>query len=286
MKTRIEAALSSAVARAQDGAPPKLASALRYALFPGGARMRPRLCLAVAEACACELPSLADAAACALEMVHCASLAHDDLPCFDDAAERRGKPSLHRVYGEAMAVLVGDGLIVLAFDTLAHGGKVAPERLARLVSTLANAVGAPHGLVAGQAWESEAQIPLAEYHRAKTGSLFVAATMSGAIAAGRDPAPWREMGQHLGAAYQVADDLLDALGSPEDAGKPTMQDSACGRPNAVAALGVTGAVARLRLLVAQAAASVPACAGQEPLRALVLEMAERLVPPSLKQSAA
>ena len=151
---------------------------------------------------------------------------------------------------------------------------------------MARAVGTPSGLVAGQAWESEDSIPLDPYHRAKTSSLFIAATMSGALASGRDPEPWRAMGERLGAAYQVADDLLDALSLPDEAGKPTGQDAARARPNAAALLGIDGAVEKLRGLVAQAAASVPECQGASALRDLVREMAERLVPPSLKQSAA
>jgi geranylgeranyl diphosphate synthase type II len=286
MKTRIDVALSSAIARAEDGAPPRLANALRYAVFPGGARIRPRLCLAVAGACGDDAPALADGAACAIELLHCASLVHDDLPCFDDAPLRRGKASVHRAFGEPLAVLAGDALIVLSFEVLAKAAVGAPDRLPALLTILSRAVGSPQGLVAGQAWESEASVPLEAYHRAKTGSLFMAATMAGAICAGRDPAPWRAMGDRLGESYQVADDLLDAIASPHEAGKPTRQDSLLSRPNAVARLGVDGAVARLRSLVADAADSVPECPGAGPLRALVLQMAERLVPEGLKQTAA
>lgn len=286
MKTRINTALGAAIARAEAGAPPKLGSALRYAVFPGGARIRPRLCLAVAEACGDDAPAVADAAACSLELLHCASLVHDDLPCFDDAALRRGQPSVHAEFGEPLAVLVGDALIVLAFETIARAGTVKPERLAGLLSLVARAAGSPYGLVAGQAWESESTVPLGEYHRAKTGSLFMAATMAGALAAGHDPLPYRTMGEKLGEAYQVADDLLDAIAPENEAGKPTGQDEALSRPNAVATFGINGAVARLRGLVSQAVESVPDCPGADPLRSLVHTMAERLVPEGLKQVAA
>lgn len=286
MKSRIETALMTAIARAEAGAPPKLASALRFAVFPGGARVRPRLTVAVALACGDDMPALADASAAAIELLHCASLVHDDLPCFDDAATRRGKPSVHRAYGEPLAVLVGDALIVLSFETLARAGAAAPERLVPLLTTVARATGAPHGLVAGQAWESEPAAPLEEYHQAKTGSLFTAATMAGALAAGHDPAPWRLMGERLGEAYQVADDLLDAVALPQEAGKPTLRDKSLARPSAVTARGIDGALARLRWLVAQAVESVPDCPGAEPLRALVLQTAQRLVPEQLKQAAA
>jgi geranylgeranyl diphosphate synthase type II len=286
MRTRIEKALSAAIARAEEGAPPRLAAALRHAVFPGGARIRPRLCLAVAEACGADAPGLADAAASALELLHCASLVHDDLPCFDDAAVRRGRPSVHRAFGEPLAVLAGDALIVAAFETVALAGAGQADRALALSLAIARAVGTPNGLVAGQAWESEPSVSLEHYHRTKTGSLFTAATTCGALVAGRDPAPWFTMGERLGASYQVADDLLDALTPAEEAGKPVGQDASFARPNAVAILGVDGAVAKLRSLVAEAATSVPEGPRAPHLRALILQMAQRLVPAGLKQTAA
>lgn len=286
MKSRIEAALLDAIGRTEDGAPPKLAAAIRYAVFPGGARIRPHLCLAVAEACGNDEPALAEGMASAVELLHCASLVHDDLPCFDDANLRRGKLSVHRACGEALAVLAGDALLVLSFDTLARAAIGRPTRLVGLITSLARAAGTPYGLIAGQGWESEAKPSLEHYHRAKTGSLFVAATTGGALAAGRDPAPWRLMGELLGQGYQVADDLLDALASPHEAGKPTRQDALLDRPNAVVELGIGGAIGRLRDLVSDAAAAVPECPGAGPLRELVMQVGERLVPAGLKQTAA
>src|SRR3954470_14271010 len=151
--TRIERTLSAAIGLAEGpGCPPRLAEAMRHAVFPKGARIRPRLCLAVASACGDDQPRLADSAAAAIELLHCASLVHDDLPCFDDASTRRGKPSVHRAFGEPLAVLAGDALIVLAFQTLARGAVQAPDRLASLVMIVGQAVGAPSGIVAGQAW--------------------------------------------------------------------------------------------------------------------------------------
>jgi geranylgeranyl diphosphate synthase type II len=286
MANRIETALLAAIAEAEAGAPPRLAAALRHSVFPGGARVRPRLCLAVAGACGDDRPALSDAAAASLELLHCASLVHDDLPCFDDAPLRRGRPSVHRAFGEPLAVLSGDALIVLAFETLARAGASAPDRLVKLLVTLGKAAGAPQGLVAGQAWESEPTIVLEAYHQAKTGSLFTAATMCGALAAGADPTPWRAMGAKLGEAYQVADDLLDAVGDSNDGGKPTLRDAALSRPSAVALFGVQGAVARLRGLVGEAMDSVPDCPGRGPLQQLTMQMADRLVPEGLKQTAA
>ncbi|MCU0701552.1 MAG: polyprenyl synthetase family protein, partial [Myxococcaceae bacterium] len=282
MSTRLEDALNAAVARAEAEAPPKLSSALRYAVFPGGARVRPRLCLAVAQACGDRHPALADAAGVALELMHCASLVHDDLPCFDDAPTRRGKPSVHRAFGEPLAVLTGDALIVAAFEALGVAGAVKPALLAPMVVTLAKAVGAPHGIVAGQAWESEPAAPLERYHAAKTGSLFTAATTLGALASEEDGVRWATMGARLGAAYQVADDLLDAVGSAIAPGKPTGRDQTLDRPNAVARLGVQGAIDRLERLVEEAVDSIPVCPGRAQLVGLVHHIAERLVPVALR----
>ena len=174
---RIENALESALAHAHGpGCPPQLMAAVRHAVFPGGARIRPQLCLAVARACGDDRPQLSEAAATAIELLHCASLVHDDLPCFDDAPVRRGQPSVHSAFGERLAVLAGDGLIVVAFQVLARAGAQAPDRLVHLLTTIAGSVGMPGGIVAGQAWESESRVSLMQYQRAKTGALFVAAT--------------------------------------------------------------------------------------------------------------
>ena len=287
MAQRIENALEAAVARAELGnAPPLLSAAVRHALFSGGARVRPQLALAIASACGDDQPALSDAAGAAIEMLHCASLAHDDLPCFDNAATRRGRPSVHALYGAPLAVLAGDALIVMAFDVLASAGASAPARLPALVATIARGVGMPGGIVAGQAWESEPVAPVADYHSAKTGALFVAATMSGALAAGADPLPWRALGEKLGSAYQVADDLADALLTEADLGKPVGQDVALGRPSLVTELGVMGAYHRLKDLVAEAVDSIPACDGAQALRDLVRLQATRLAPKQLSRSAA
>jgi geranylgeranyl diphosphate synthase, type II len=284
---RIEAALDTALLRgAVSPAPPTLVEALRHSVFPGGARVRPQLLLAVASACGDDMPALSDAAAAAVELLHCASLVHDDMPCFDDASTRRGLPSTHAVYGEQIALLAGDALIVMAFDCLARAGLAAPSRVCGLVSVVARGVGMPGGIVAGQAWESERSCSLDTYHAAKTGALFEAATMAGAIAAGADPGPWRTVGAKLGAAYQVADDLLDAVALPGEADKPTGQDVAHTRPSAVRAFDVDGAVAHLKALVEDAAAAVPECRGADQLRDLVRVQATRLVPRRLIHSAA
>lgn len=283
--TRIERALHAALAGSgAEGAPPRLAAAMREAVFPGGARLRPRLCLAVAAACGEDRPAVSDAAAAAIELLHCASLVHDDLPCFDDAPLRRGKRSIHVAFGEPLAVLTGDALIVLAFETIARSG--AGERLAALVTTVADSVGMPRGIAAGQAWESEPDARLADYQRAKTGALFAGASMAGAAAAGAEPRPWRPLGELLGEAYQVVDDIRDVTARSADVGKPTGRDQELGRPNAALQLGLDGALARLDHLLEAAVASLPACPGAAQLETLLRTEAMRFLPKELTRRAA
>ena len=188
---RIEATITAAIAQGQGGvAPPKLAAALNYAVTPGGARIRPTILMSVAMACGDDRPALTNAAAAALELVHCASLVHDDLPCFDDADMRRGKPALHRAFSEPLAVLAGDSLIIMGFHVLARAAGDAPARAITLLDILGTRTGMPFGICAGQGWESESQIDLSAYHQAKTGALFIAATQMGAVAAGQEAEPW------------------------------------------------------------------------------------------------
>jgi geranylgeranyl diphosphate synthase type II len=281
LNTRIEAAIANAVAVGQGAGratPPKLASALHYATAPGGARIRPTILMSVAMACGDDRPEVSNASAAALELIHCASLVHDDLPCFDDADTRRGKPSVHRAYSEPLAVLAGDSLIGLAFEILARQSALAPERVAQLIITLSQRTGMPGGICAGQAWESESEVDLKAYHQAKTGALFIAATQMGAIAAGQEAEPWFELGDRIGEAFQVADDLRDALYDSDTLGKPAGQDDLHGRPNAVTQLGVQGAIRRLKDILGGAIASIPSCPGEAQLAEMVRMYAERLTP--------
>ena len=279
---RIENTLHAALATtAGPGCPPKLAAAVRHAVFPGGARIRPQLCLAVARACGDDQPELADAAAASVELLHCASLVHDDMPCFDDAPLRRGQPSVHSAFGERLAVLTGDALIILAFQVLARAGAAAPQRLVPLMETISSGVGMPGGIVAGQAWECEPRVSLREYQRLKTGALFAAATIAGAQAAGGDAEAWRALGERLGEAYQVADDIRDVIASPEHIGKPIGRDIALGRPSIATEQGLDNAVRVFERLVAGAADAIPDCRGAPMLRALVRAESERLVPKAL-----
>jgi geranylgeranyl diphosphate synthase type II len=282
---RIDLALAAAIDHAeQPGCPPRLIDAMRHAVFPAGARLRPRLCLAVAMSCGETDLRFPMAAAVAIELLHCASLVHDDLPCFDDADTRRGRPSVHRAFGEPLAVLTGDALIVLAFQTLARMPPTA--RLGSVLTSVAAGVGTPWGIVAGQAWECEPVVDLANYHRLKTGALFASATMAGAATAGADPGPWRELGDQIGEAFQIADDIRDATSTEAEMGKPAGRDAALDRPSAVRQLGLTGAIERFDCRIAEAMAAIPACAGAADLRALIKLEAKRFLPAKLAQRAA
>ncbi len=284
---RIENALETVIRRVEvTTAPPRLSAAIRYALFPGGARVRPRLCLAVADACGDDRPGVSEAAASAIEIMHCASLIHDDLPCFDNADLRRGKASVHAEFGEPLAVLAGDAMIVLAFEALVAGAALEPGRLSGLLMTLCRSTGMPNGIVAGQAWECEPNVSLSAYHRAKTGSLFAAATVCGAIAAGASPDPWRRLGECVGEAYQVADDIQDLIADPSEMGKPCGQDCAHQRPSATTELGLEGAIRRLESLLDEAVQSIPPCRGAGELQSIIRAQGKRFVPKGLARHAA
>jgi geranylgeranyl diphosphate synthase type II len=277
--TRIETTLAAAIGAGQGCvAPAKLAAALNYAVTPGGARIRPTILTSVAMACGDDQPELTNAAATALELIHCASLVHDDLPCFDDADQRRGKPALHRAFSEPLAVLAGDSLIVMGFQLLSQVHSTTPYRILSLINILGARTGMPFGICAGQGWESEGAIDLSAYHQAKTGALFIAATQMGAAAAGQEPEPWEELGARIGEAFQVADDLRDALCDEATLGKPTGQDDLHGRPNAVAVYGVQGAIKRFDDILGGAISSIPACPGEAALAQMVRAYADKLVP--------
>ncbi len=284
LQTRVERRLDQALSQMEgQPAPQGFAKSLRYSVMPGGARIRPTILLSVAQACGDPNPAAADAAAAALEMIHCASLVHDDLPAFDNADTRRGKPTVHKGFSESIAVLAGDTLIVGAFDTVAQVQD--PALAVALTRKLARYTGSPFGICAGQGWESESTVDLHAYHMAKTGALFIAATEMGAIAAGQEAEPWHDLGALIGQAFQVADDLRDALYDEATLGKPVGQDEALDRPNAVASYGVDGAIARLKDILAGAIASIPACPGEAALADMVRRTAQKLTPSDAHRSA-
>ncbi len=266
------------------GTPPTLKAAMLHAVFPGGARIRPQLCTAVAMVCGEDSPLLTDAGAVALELMHCASLVHDDMPAFDNAALRRGQTTVHAEFSEPIALLTGDALIVMAYQVLLSIRGKPPqcagyaERLLEMMAIVSEGVGAPRGIVAGQAWECETKVDLWQYQRAKTGALFSASTAMGAVAAGANPAAWHVLGESLGDAYQIADDIRDVIGHIDLIGKPVGQDAEHGRPSAAQALGLEGANAQFKHLIDTAAKSVPNCVGRDLLRAMIFKESERLVP--------
>ena len=279
---RAEAALQSHFQTAAGvGAPPRLQAAMQHAVFSGGARIRPQLCMAVATACGDDAPELTNAAAVALELMHCASLVHDDMPAFDNADVRRGRPTVHKAFSEPLALLAGDGLIVMAYQVLLQSGRQHPERLITLMENLSRGVGLPSGIVAGQAWECETAADLAQYQRSKTGALFVSATCAGAIASGRACEPWAPLGAFLGEAYQEADDIRDVLGDIASLGKPVGQDTLNDRPSSAQAMGLEGAIAHFDALIKQAGDAIPDCTHRDMLGQLVLMESERLVPKSM-----
>lgn len=266
--------------------PPGLDKAIQHAVFPGGARIRPKICLAVAQACGEDHPTISNAAAASIELLHCASLVHDDLPCFDDSPLRRGRPSVHQAFGQRLAVLAGDALIVLAFEALTRGTAPAPERLPELIKIVARSVGMPGGIIAGQAWECESEVKLADYQQSKTGSLFAAATAAGAAAAGVPSNPWRSLGEQIGSAYQVVDDILDVAGDVEQLGKPIGQDEARGHPSSVRELGLDGARRHFENIMAGVVDKIPPCPGAAQLEARVIKEASKFLPAALAESAA
>lgn len=279
LNERIEAAIQRHICSAavNGPAPSGLHKAIDYSVFPGGARIRPVILTSVALACGDDQPATTDAAAAALEFIHCASLVHDDLPCFDNAPTRRGKPTVHRQFSETTAVLAGDSLIVGAFTALTSQADVDARRACSLVAHLANYTGFPNGICAGQAWEDEAAIDLKSYHLSKTGALFIAATQMGAIAAGHDPDPWQELGARIGQAFQIADDLMDVVCADQDMGKPSGQDAKNNRPNAVSEHGFDGAKYLLNDILGGAIASIPSCPGEAELAKMVQLQSSRLM---------
>jgi geranylgeranyl diphosphate synthase type II len=286
-RRELDEVLSSYLPRAIDDAstlcPARLAEAMRYSVMAGGKRLRPVLCLMAAEACGGARPA-AVPAACALELVHTYSLIHDDLPAMDDDDLRRGRPTCHKAFDEATAVLAGDGLLTLAFELIVRHVEpaVAAVGCARV---LAEAAG-PEGMVGGQMADLQAEgksdgtaEALEAIHRRKTGALLRAALRMGAITAGAALTTLDALdryGRAVGLAFQIIDDLLDVQGDEAKVGKRVGKDSGLGKWTYPAFLGVEGSRLRAQQLAYEAVSALaPLGARGEMLRALALDLLER-----------
>ena len=235
-----------------------LQEAMEYSLLSGGKRIRPVLTLETCRLCGGR-PDDAIPFACAVEMIHTYSLIHDDLPAMDNDTLRRGRPTNHMVYGEATAILAGDGLLTAAFEQLAEA-TLPPERIVAAVACLSKAAG-PAGMVGGQALDMAgegralARSELEQLQSLKTGALISAATELGCIAAGgtlEQRERVRSYAQLLGRAFQIRDDMLDEISSEEELGKPVGSDRTNEKSTFVTALGVDGCADLVKQLTRRA----------------------------------
>ncbi len=263
--------------------------AMRYSLFVGGKRVRPILCLAAGSAVGGDpdiefrlLP-----VACALECIHTYSLIHDDLPAMDDDDLRRGSPTCHKKFGEAEAILAGDGLLTYAFDLLSdpshERGLSGLARLA-IIQTIARAAGSL-GMVGGQALDMAAEGKQIEFdhlrtiHRSKTGALITASVLAGAIGGGADTdqlADMRRFGDSIGLAFQIVDDLLDVISTTEELGKTAGSDAAQNKATYPAFFGVDRTRALAEEAVSQSLAALERFDERaDPLRALARYIVDR-----------
>src|SRR5687767_5478604 len=247
--------------------PEKVHQAIRWSMFAGGKRFRPALLIATGEAFGAPIHTLIKTA-CAFEMIHTYSLIHDDLPSMDDDDLRRGRPTCHVRFGEAIAILAGDALQTLAFRTIAEDERLDDATRLALISELSRASGTPEGMVAGQALDMEAEARLVnakeleQIHRHKTGALIVAAARCGAIIGKADNREFDAIdsyASHLGLLFQITDDLLDVTASAEDLGKTPGKDAQSLKATYPALYGLEAARARARLVHAEA------CAALDPL---------------------
>ena len=260
-RERIDRALAE-YTRFDRGCPDRLREAIAYSLLAPGKRLRPMLVLLAAEACGGEAQD-ALPAACAVEMIHAYSLIHDDLPAMDDDDLRRGRPTCHKAFGEAIAILAGDALVTLAFEVLARDIR-PPAVAAECCARLAHAAGAT-ALVGGQAddlvgeFASRGAESLEAIHHRKTGAMFLASLELGALAAGapREPqAALAQYGQCLGLAFQITDDLLDVEGDASAMGKRAGKDSNRGKLTFPGVLGIEESKRRATQLVELACAAL------------------------------
>lgn len=261
---------------------------MRYSLFVGGKRIRPILCLAGAEAVDNRATTHRNAltVACALECIHTYSLIHDDLPAMDNDDLRRGKPTNHTVFGEAAAILAGDGLLTFAFDLLSSpaASGIADSIRVRIIQTIARAAG-PLGMVGGQSLDMIYEGKQVGYeilrsiHRSKTGALITASVLSGAMVAGATPdqeAALRTYGNSIGLAFQIVDDLLDIEATTEELGKPAGSDAKSDKVTYPSLFGLETSRTMAREAVQEALTALESFDTQaDPLRALAHFIVDR-----------
>ncbi len=286
-RARVNAALARVLDDVLDSAPDDVARPIRYAVDAGGKRLRPVLCVAAYEAAGGTWPGPAAELACALELVHTYSLIHDDLPCMDDDDLRRGRPTTHRVFGVDAAVVAGAALIPVAAAAALRGARALrldDAAAAAIVRALCAAAGGG-GMVRGQWLDLGAEgraVSLAELesiHAAKTGALLAVSPRIGGMAAGAPPAAVAALeayGRHLGLAFQIADDVLDVVGTHDVLGKNAGRDQALGKATYAALLGLDGARRRALEEAEAAVAALRAADMRAPtLEALARYAAER-----------
>ena len=280
---RAESALQALLPEATR-APVRLHEAMRYAVLGGGKRVRPLLVYAAGEL-GDAAPAALDAAACAVECIHAYSLVHDDMPCMDNDVLRRGKPTVHVAYGEALAMLVGDALQALAFESIAAAaaGGAPADAVVRMTAELARAAGAG-GMAGGQAIDLAAvgavldRAALEDMHRRKTGAMLAASVRLGALAGAPLAAgQWDALARYAGAiglAFQVVDDVLDVEGDSATLGKTAGKDAEQSKPTYVSLLGLQASKALAQSLLADAVDALSAF-GDRALR--LRELAELIV---------
>lgn len=267
--------------------PVSIHKAMRYSIFAGGKRVRPVLMLAACEAVGGQIDKVMSAA-CAMEMIHTYSLIHDDLPAMDDDDFRRGRPTSHKVFGEAIAILAGDGLLTEAFklmsDPRSFAGSDPVARLA-VIHEIAVCAGT-YGMVGGQVVDMESEgkpemdLPTVQYiHTHKTGALIKASVVAGAVLGGADDtqlAAIRRYGEAAGLAFQIADDILDIEGTTEEIGKDAGSDEARGKATYPAVMGLAAAKQEAQAMMDEAMLALePLGVAAEPLREIARYIVER-----------
>ncbi len=284
-KALVDAALDEAMP-GEANYPPVIFQAVRYSLLAGGKRLRPILCLAAAEAAGGDYRAVLPVA-CALEMIHTYSLIHDDLPAMDDDDLRRGRPTSHKVFGEAVAILAGDALLTEAFAQMSAADRmprIPPDRILRAVHDIARAAGF-WGMVGGQVMDIQSETAAADeetllyIHTRKTGAMIGASVRAGAILVGAQTGEIEALaayGRHVGLAFQIADDILNVEGDRMALGKGTGSDAVRGKLTFPQLMGIDASRIRMVDLIARALEAIGSFGpNAESLRAIARYVAER-----------